>query len=106
MQLQLVRRTHYEIAILSQSIRFAFRTRQVNTATAHESFRYGAGRRLIESLELRVTDIDIGRRQIVVRQGKGRKVTTTNSNGTLAPVARVAPCDFAEPDAIVTAPWL
>lgn len=32
---------------------------------------YGAGLRLEECLELRVKDVDFGRDQIVVRQGKG-----------------------------------
>jgi integron integrase len=34
---------------------------------------YGAGLRVLECLRLRVKDIDFGRNQIVIRQGKGRK---------------------------------
>jgi integrase len=32
---------------------------------------YGGGLRLLERLQLRVKDVDIGRRQVLVRQGKG-----------------------------------
>ena len=38
---------------------------------------YGAGLRLSECLELRVKDIDFGRKQVVVRAGKGQKDRTT-----------------------------
>lgn len=38
---------------------------------------YGGGLRLRECLELRVKDIDFGRRQIVVRRGKGQKDRVT-----------------------------
>lgn len=34
---------------------------------------YGSGLRLLECLELRVKDVDPGRRQIIVRRGKGQK---------------------------------
>jgi integron integrase len=34
---------------------------------------YGGGLRLLEALRLRVKDVDFGRRQLVVRQGKGNR---------------------------------
>ena len=34
---------------------------------------YGAGLRLLECCRLRVKDVDFGRRQLVVREGKGDK---------------------------------
>ena len=37
------------------------------------SLLYGAGMRLMESVRLRVKDVDFGRREIVVRNGKGGK---------------------------------
>jgi integrase len=36
---------------------------------------YGSGLRLMECLRLRVKDIDFGNRQIVVREGKGEKLS-------------------------------
>jgi integron integrase len=41
------------------------------------SLLYGSGLRLLECLRLRVKDIDFERRQIVVREGKGRKDRVT-----------------------------
>ncbi len=38
---------------------------------------YGTGMRLLESLRLRVKDIDLGRREIVIRDGKGAKDRVT-----------------------------
>lgn len=38
---------------------------------------YGTGLRLLESLRLRVKDMDLGRREIVVRSGKGNKDRVT-----------------------------
>ena len=47
---------------------------------------YGAGLRLHECLELRVKDIDLERRQIVIRRGKGQK-----DRPTVLPTAVVEP---------------
>jgi integron integrase len=47
---------------------------------------YGAGLRLQECLELRVKDIDLERRQIVIRRGKGQK-----DRPTVLPHAVIAP---------------
>jgi integron integrase len=46
---------------------------------------YGAGLRLREALELRVKDIDFERRQLIVRQGKGRKDRVTTLPASLIP---------------------
>jgi len=50
------------------------------------SLLYGAGLRLLECVTLRVKDIDIARREIVVRSGKGRK-----DRRTMLPTALVVP---------------
>jgi integron integrase len=47
---------------------------------------YGAGLRLQECLELRVKDIDLERRQIVIRRGKGQK-----DRPTVLPIAVIEP---------------
>ena len=47
---------------------------------------YGAGLRLQECLELRVKDIDLERRQIVIRRGKGQK-----DRPTILPMAVIEP---------------
>lgn len=48
------------------------------------SLMYGTGMRLMECCRLRVKDIDFGRRQLVVRQGKGDKDRTTPLADSLA----------------------
>jgi len=45
---------------------------------------YGAGLRLAEALDLRIKDLDMDRRQIAVRQGKGRKDRMTMLPDSLA----------------------
>lgn len=45
---------------------------------------YGTGMRLLESLRLRVKDIDIARHQIIVREGKGNKDRVTMLPASLA----------------------
>lgn len=47
---------------------------------------YGTGMRLMECMTLRVKDVDFGRREIIVREGKGRK-----DRVTMLPMALVAP---------------
>ena len=49
---------------------------------------YGGGLRLIEALQLRVADIDLDRREIVVRSGKGQKDRRTVLPGILIPRLR------------------
>jgi integron integrase len=50
------------------------------------SLLYGSGLRLLEGLRLRVKDVDFGRREIVVRDGKGGK-----DRRTMLPATLVAP---------------
>ncbi len=48
------------------------------------SLMYGAGLRLMECLRLRVQDIDFGRNEILVRDGKGSKDRVTMLPGSLS----------------------
>lgn len=47
---------------------------------------YGTGMRLMECMSLRVKDVDFGRREILIREGKGRK-----DRVTMLPIALAAP---------------
>jgi integron integrase len=47
---------------------------------------YGSGLRLMEALRLRVKDLDLSRRQLIVRDGKGRK-----DRATMLPASLVEP---------------
>jgi integron integrase len=50
---------------------------------------YGSGLRLLECMQLRVKDIDVGRREIVVRAGKGNKDRRTPlADACTAPLTR------------------
>lgn len=47
---------------------------------------YGTGMRMMECMTLRIKDVDFGRREIMIREGKGRK-----DRVTMLPLALVAP---------------
>jgi integron integrase len=49
---------------------------------------YGTGLRLLECCRLRVKDLDLGRRQLTVRRGKGNKDRVTMIPQTLVPALR------------------
>ena len=49
---------------------------------------YGTGMRIMEALRLRVKDVDFGRNEIVVRDGKGAKDRITMLPGTVVPSLR------------------
>jgi integron integrase len=55
------------------------------TAWLMGALLYGGGLRLIECLRLRVKDVDLARREIVVREGKGNKDRVTILPHTVAP---------------------
>ena len=55
------------------------------------SLLYGAGLRLRECLKLRVKDVDLGYRQIVVRDGKGAKDRVTMLPGFCGRAAQKPP---------------
>ena len=47
------------------------------------SLLYGSGLRLLEALRLRIKDVDLGRRELMVRDGKGQKDRVTMLPGRL-----------------------
>ena len=49
------------------------------------SLLYGSGLRLHEALSIRVKDLDLARRELVVREGKGRKASVTTLSEPLQP---------------------
>jgi integron integrase len=50
---------------------------------------YGTGLRIMEALRLRIKDVDFGRGEILVRDGKGAKDRVTMLPASIAPVLRV-----------------
>ena len=74
---------------------------------------YGAGLRIMEGVRLRVQDVDISRRQIVVRNGKGFKDRVTmipdrlldDPTRQLADARRVHESDLAEGQGNVWLPF-
>lgn len=50
---------------------------------------YGAGLRLLEALQLRIKDVDFTGKQVMVRDGKGRKDRPTLLPAVLQPELRV-----------------
>jgi integron integrase len=56
------------------------------TSRLMAALMYGSGLRLLECAQLRVKDVDLGRRELTVRDGKGRK-----DRVTMLPTSLVAP---------------
>ena len=56
------------------------------TSALMASLLYGSGLRVIECVQLRVKDVDIARREIVIRDGKGQK-----DRRTMLPMRLIAP---------------
>jgi integron integrase len=59
--------------VLGRDEAMAVLERLVGPAWLVGALLYGAGLRLLEALQLRVKDVDLTRREIVVRRGKGQK---------------------------------
>ncbi len=69
--------------VLTRGEVHALLARLDGTAWLVASLLYGAGLRLLEGLRLRVKDIDFARKEITVRDGKGRKDRVTLLPGTV-----------------------
>jgi integron integrase len=63
-------------------------TRMRGTHRVIGDLLYGTGMRIMEALRLRVKDVDFGRREILVRDGKGAKDRVTMLPDRLFPVLR------------------
>lgn len=70
--------------VLTQAEVQGLLTRLAGTHWLMASLLYGAGLRLMECLRLRVKDVDFGRREILVRDGKGFKDRVTMLPAALA----------------------
>ncbi|MGL6132766.1 MAG: tyrosine-type recombinase/integrase [Prochlorococcaceae cyanobacterium] len=65
--------------MLSEAEVHAVRTRLEGESALVVGLLYGSGLRLMEALRLRVKDLDFGRRELTVRDGKGGRPAHTAS---------------------------
>ena len=77
------RRPHPLPVVLSRDEVRAVLSKLVDVHGLVATLLYGSGLRLLEALRLRVKDVDFGRRQLLVRQGKGNR-------DRAAPLPRIA----------------
>jgi integron integrase len=69
--------------VLTQAEAHSLLARMSGTHALIAKLMYGTGMRLLECLQLRVKDVDLGRREVIVRQGKGAKDRITMFPSTL-----------------------
>lgn len=82
-------RTHHRIpVVLSEAEVRAVRERLEGEPALVVGLLYGSGLRLMEALRLRVKDLDLQRREITVRDGKGGKDRLTVLPQSLVPALR------------------
>jgi integron integrase len=74
--------------VLSRGEVIAVLGRMHGTPRLMASLMYGAGLRLLECCRLRVKDVDFGRQELLVHDGKGRKDRVTVLAGRLVPPLR------------------
>ena len=67
------RRPHRLPTVLSQAEVAIVLERMLGVERVMAALLYGSGMRLLECCQLRVKDVDLERREVVIRQGKGRK---------------------------------